>query len=513
MVAKLNYFGTTAYNEKPVTGVDRIWQPGQDGNVSDAHAAQILAASTLFQVIPMTGQRVVAYSASPLNNDGLPDGTVYVQTGVGTFVKSGGVYLLAGGGGSGFDQVKKRGVYAGITQSTFTAGLTAIRSFYGKVEVDAVPVRARLCLRNRLGDVNLSHWDFAIAMTEVLTDASDTEKFSPVVGGVEYNSAPPAGYQYGWITGNMASGGGAGTLHETTGDAQKITAAFGPWVDLPYVPRADGKKGAVVLFRAVHNNTGSNYSVKNSNLTAGGTGADYKSRKFWTRASANGVNGITTFTNVPSAATDDTGVADVYLEFEFATPVRSVWAVGDSITANFEYTGWAMQAIWAASTTDKPVIPFLHALSGSAMSTFMELLLNYSSLTGSIPTDLIIPCFSPNSSPSSDAQMLADQATLSSVLAWARTNGVRVFFWDGCPNNGYTNIEQGRLNAMRAWAKGQVSIGNAYKFIEMARAVSATYATTTGDKFTTGLNGDSTHPNQAGATRMSPLASSGLMMN
>lgn len=79
MVAKLNYFGTTAYNEKPVTGVDRIWQPGQDANVSDAHAAQILAASTLFQPIPMSGQRIITSSVAPSNNDGLPDGTVWVQ--------------------------------------------------------------------------------------------------------------------------------------------------------------------------------------------------------------------------------------------------------------------------------------------------------------------------------------------------------------------------------------------------------------------------------------------------
>lgn len=415
--------------------------------------------------------------------------------------------------GAGFDLNKRRAVYAGVTQSTFSGGLTNIRTTYGKCEVDAVPLRARVCVRSRLSDFNLSHWDFAVAMTEVFTDNSDAEKFSPIVGGTEYNSAPPAGYQYGWIVGNMANGGVTGTLHEITSDATKLTVACGPWIDLPYVPRADGKKGGIVLFRAVHNNAGSNFSVKSANVTAGGTGADYKSRKFWTRASANNVNGITTFTNVPSAATDDTGVADVYLEFEFATPVRSVWADGDSITANFEYTGWAMQAIWAASTTEKPVIPFLNALSGSAMSTFVDMLLNYSTVTGSVPTDLIIPCFSPNGVQTSDQTVLDAQATLTTVLNWAKVNGVRVFFWDGCPNNSYTSVQQVRLNAMRTWAKGQVAAGNAYKFIEMARAVSATYGTTTGDKFTTGLNGDNTHPNQTGANRMSPLANSGLMMN
>lgn len=414
-------------------------------------------------------------------------------------------------GGSGFALSKRRAVYDGVTPSTYNPGATTISTTYGKVEVDAIPLRARVCIRSRVGDINLAHWDFAVAMTEVLTDTTDAEKFSPIVGGVEYNSAPPAGYQYGWIVGNMA-GGNAGTLHETTGDASKIVVGVGPWVDLPFVPRADGKKGGVVLFRAVHNSTGSSYAIKAVSPTEGSSGSDYKSRKMWTRASASGVNGITTFTNVPSAATTDANAADVYLEFEFATPVRSVWAVGDSITANFEYLGWAMQAIWGASTPERPMIPFLLGLSGSAMSTFVEVALNYSAVTGSVPTDFIVPCFSPNGVQASDQAVLDAQATLSTVLTWAKTNGVRVFIWDGCPNNTYTADRQARINAMRTWAKAQVAAGNAYKFIEMARGVTQNYGQST-EQYTTGLFGDSTHPNQTGANRMAPLAASALMMN
>lgn len=411
--------------------------------------------------------------------------------------------------GSGFNSSKTKAVHAGVTQSTFAAGLTNIRSFYGKMELDGVPIRARLCIRSLGADLNLAHWDYAIAMTEVFTDANDTEKYSPIVGGVEYNSLPPAGYQYGWNTGNMASSGVAGTTHETTGDSAKMTVACGPWINLPFVPRADGEKGAVVLFRAVHNSTGSSFSVKSSNVTSGSDGATIKSRKFWIRASANNINGITTFTNIPTA-TDDSNTADIYLEFEFAQPVRSVWGVGDSITANFEYTGWLMQSVWGSSTPEKPIIPFLLAKSGSALSTFVDNLLNYSSVTGSVPTDLVIPCFSPNSSHASDSQMLADQATLSLVLSWAKTNGVRVFFWDGCPNNAYTSIQQARLDAMRTWVKSQISAGLAYRYIEMARVITSNYGTSTGEKFTTGLNGDTTHPNQPGATRMSSIMSTGI---
>lgn len=423
------------------------------------------------------------------------DGTLYDENGQDVLSFSGSITS------------NKRAVHDLQQRNAFDAGQGAIGTTYGKVELDGIPIRARVCIRSALADINISHWDFAIAMTEVFTDNTDAEKYYPIVGGVEYNSAPPAGYPYGWVIGNMGNGGTAFVTHETTGDLQKQVAAVGPWIDLPYVPRADGEKGCIVLWRAAKNNTGSSYSIRTNSrvpYSAGATGADSKSRKFWTRASANGVNGVTSLTSV-SVNTDDRNAGDIFLEFEYAQPVQSTWACGDSITEAFNYTSWIAQAAWGNSTNEKPNIPFLIASSGAALSTFTSLCMKYADGSGSVPTDIFVPCFSPNSTAGSDAAMIADQGFLYNFLTWAKAKNIRVHIWDGCPNNGYAADRQARLDTMRAWAQSRVEEGLAFRFFRMAKAVTQNYGTPSGEKFTTGLFADATHPNQDGANLMAGL--------
>lgn len=78
MTTSIQYFGIANYDEYPVTGVRRVWTTGQKQDVPDAVAALLVVAGKKFQLSPTS--RVIVSPDAPSNSDGLPDGTIYVQS-------------------------------------------------------------------------------------------------------------------------------------------------------------------------------------------------------------------------------------------------------------------------------------------------------------------------------------------------------------------------------------------------------------------------------------------------
>lgn len=79
MSKTIKYIGTMRpYRELAVTGKQSTWVPGQMETRADAEA-NLLLATGVFAVDP-TEPLIVVDSAAPNDSDGLPDGTVYIQT-------------------------------------------------------------------------------------------------------------------------------------------------------------------------------------------------------------------------------------------------------------------------------------------------------------------------------------------------------------------------------------------------------------------------------------------------
>lgn len=77
----LIYIGATApYFESAVTGRPQAWYPNQISDVPTAQADQLLATGLFSQRDRAPVPAFVVSSAAPNNNDGRPDGTIYIQT-------------------------------------------------------------------------------------------------------------------------------------------------------------------------------------------------------------------------------------------------------------------------------------------------------------------------------------------------------------------------------------------------------------------------------------------------
>lgn len=79
MAKTIKYVGSLQpYRELAVTGKPAQWMPGQIDSRADAEATSLLATG-FFAMVP-TYPLIVVGSDAPVNADGLPDGTIYVQT-------------------------------------------------------------------------------------------------------------------------------------------------------------------------------------------------------------------------------------------------------------------------------------------------------------------------------------------------------------------------------------------------------------------------------------------------
>lgn len=80
MSKTIRYIGATdPYLELPITGKQSVWKKNQQEQRSDTEA-DLLVASGQFIEIPTAAAAVVVSSAIPVDGDGRPDGTVYIQT-------------------------------------------------------------------------------------------------------------------------------------------------------------------------------------------------------------------------------------------------------------------------------------------------------------------------------------------------------------------------------------------------------------------------------------------------
>lgn len=79
MAKTIKYVGTIRpYRELAVTGKPAQWMPGQIESRADAEATSLLGTGS-FVMVP-TNPVIVVGSDAPVDGDGLPDGTIYIQT-------------------------------------------------------------------------------------------------------------------------------------------------------------------------------------------------------------------------------------------------------------------------------------------------------------------------------------------------------------------------------------------------------------------------------------------------
>lgn len=393
-----------------------------------------------------------------------------------------------------------------ITMSTSGNGATSVRTTYGKQTAERKPNSVFFLIQS-YAPITLADWKFAVAATDEFQDTTNGQKFRPMINNVEYNADMDTTTGNGWALGDFTTGV-TGTTWPGSGDSSVMYVAASQPVQLRDLPRRDGGSGRVFVFRVAHINA-STYSIKNTSPSAGSLGDSPQTRKYWLRT-LNSVDGIADLTQVP-VVTDDAGSINVSLCFDYGYNVRSVWFVGDSITANFEYNGWAARAAWAASTPEKPIIPHLLAKAGAASKTYLQNCIDYSKATGIIPTDIVVPIYSPNGDFNNDFSMDRAKFNFTKFVTWARQNRIRLIVWDGMPNNGSDALRQSRQTALRAWAKELLAAGMIYKYVEMAKAITSNYGSGEPERYTDGTNSDATHPTQPSTDLLWPIMANALL--
>lgn len=193
----------------------------------------------------------------------------------------------------------------------------------------------------------------AVALTEVTANDSSNNLYTPMVGGVSYNSAATQASPYGWRTvdfniapGQKTNKCAAAKVRATSNVECALDKPSG-WVPLPTVT-PDDNGNANILLRIHHDATvsgsrgatsGIDMIRMNNSLLRATLGLDsspYFRNEFQTFKA--GADGIADYTNLPTTLYAGTGfyIAAEYGYDSSVDPV-SVMVVGDSTTAHNKY--------------------------------------------------------------------------------------------------------------------------------------------------------------------------------
>ena len=292
---------------------------------------------------------------------------------------------------------------AGNDSYCSTGGNAAISTLF-KVRADAPFSRIRLRVYGKEAAAS-TLWKAIVAPTE--TAASDTQnnRYVPIVGGSAFNSAWSSSNPFGW---RSVTFGGVATGGIPLGTSARASELVSDWIECSSVPRADGGAGFLSLIRLYHPGAVGNTHTVVGNQTpvpyVGWRGAFTAAEPFYRDFSACVFNGdsVGTLTNMPTIdySADTNWGFWIAVEFDFDVPVRTVLAVGTSITTGgggqiYAFDNWSTRAILSLSTRATPIMPFNGGMSGQNTAAFLQGMADLLA-SGLRPTDVIIEGHGPN---------------------------------------------------------------------------------------------------------------------
>jgi lysophospholipase L1-like esterase len=344
---------------------------------------------------------------------------------------------------------------------TFLAsGSTGLVTFNHFIEAEAPFTRVRLWLFSK--ETTAAAGITAVvapSSTDNMAGTDAASRYYPS-GSATNNAAYSSTVPYGWrpVTwvGNTST-----SLEIGSTAAPSMTCS--DWIECESLPAPTGMQRPVLMIRAMYPASqaytlGSYYT---SDLWSPAVGNSFYRR--WGCAQTSALDGVGTLSNVPSLGWSSRSGAFIAVEFDYCVPVRSVLAIGDSITAggggqSYMYDSWACRAVLGKSTPQAPFQYFNGGMSGQGSSAFITqataMITN-----GMTPTDVLIPAFTPNDGSASIYSGQVRHGIIVNLIKKLRSLGTNVYMWIGVPNNGYSGTAEAARVASETWARSLAAQG------------------------------------------------------
>jgi lysophospholipase L1-like esterase len=390
-----------------------------------------------------------------------------------------------------------------IASNDTQPGNTTPKTCAYKIEMEAPFYRARIHIFSREAAV-CAGWKFLVASTEKVAHASQNERYTPMVGGVSYNSLASSSNPYGWRAGTFAGNATGSTPAAASGIRASVLTS--DWVECASVPRLDGSLRHYLMVRlynpgvAGNTNTIMRGPISGNGFATWNTAAGNAWYREWRIGAVNNLDGVGTLSNMDT--NDYEVTADwpfwIGVEVDYGVPTRTFFAFGDSLTASgggqsYDFDLWLWRSVMAASTPAAPMHAFNNGASSQTHATFSNFLKDMVS-AGIRPTDVIIPIGSPN-----DAESIwnTNQCVNRVLDAIDQTLSIdaRPFLTTRFPNDTYSGVNEAQRLAENQIAK---SICAANKRVTLVDFDLATSNQASPAKWKAGLRFDDYHPNATG---------------
>lgn len=414
----------------------------------------------------------------------------YVQDGVSPLYPPNMDYATAVVGAGGF-MPEMRGQALHRWMGAFSSGDTSNATYGMKWMVEADFDQVGFLILHREA-TKATGWSLVAAATETASIATQASTFHPIVGGTAYNAVRGSTDTYGWESYTVPDIPSGGTL---TLPAYSLVppAAFSS------VPRADGGIGRLLMAR-VHKN-GSAGEPKSFRFSA----------KFDNMRTPNAANrgriiqvgsvGSDAVGTLGTSLTLGSQVPTLFPIVRYRRPVITVAAVGDSITENFAettegLTNYMLRACADVSTESVPVIAQNYGLSSQGGAVYLP---HFKLMAAQSPPSIafFFP-FSPNDIATPTRRSVQDGlARMAEFVDFCRANRIYPVLCTPLPNNGYAQTP----DDFRKLVKATV-LSAAGSWGVTACDFSALGDGATPERYVSGLNADSTHPDEDGIELM-----------
>lgn len=390
----------------------------------------------------------------------------------------------------------------GATVNTSNLAVDASHGY--KLAADAAFVAVRMVLVNRSPNT-ITGWRVTVATTETADTSSNSNASQPIIGGVTYAQAAPAGTVNGHIP---VTWGGSATTPALAGSASAVTYLVSDRIPITSVPRADvaassaaSRMGLLIARCDSAGNAGANPAVQTSVAGASALQSVTAANRGKTLCVFGGTALAATPANsgIPGNATNR--MFEVFPIFEYAQPVYTVMQVGDSTDDNDAlvagvYNNWGWRGCVDASTTTR-AFSYLNSSASSRNSAEYWARAKELFAAGLVPDVLVIQPASVNddfTQADPGTILLAGKARAAEIITAAAQYGIRhVCFRAIFPSTGLLAAKDAYRQQWNAWLQ------------TFATSMGAGFIGTSGlsggvvggvEQWASGLNADTIHPNE-----------------
>jgi len=405
---------------------------------------------------------------------------------------------------------KHFGANLGGSATFNVTNLSADGSHGYKIAADAPFIAVRLVHVNR-GPNTLTGFRMTVAVSETADASSNSNASQPIINGVTYGQAAPAGTVNGHIP---VTWGGSVTTPALVGSATAATYQISDRIPITSVPRADVPSSNMHLLIVRCDSAGlagTPAAVQTSVLGASALQTISAANRGKTLTIFGGTALALTPANVGIPGNSTNRHFEVFPIFEYAQPAWTVMQVGDStdqmdaIVAGV-YNNWGWRACVDASTTSR-AFSYVNEAASSRDATEYWARAKELFAAGIVPNVLVIQPASLNddfTQAAPNTVLLKGRARAAEIATVAKQYGIKhVCFRPIFPNSALTSPQDAFRQAWNVWLQTFAAAVGVY-YLPMTSLSGGILAGV--EQWAAGMNYDLKHPSELAAdTVLAPL--------